>query len=358
MSPPEEAVRPINDRIRDDVVLRAHRVERVKKGIERDVLRFLDDKLYPSLVERLENRIKRIRSRGYDSGPQATQRYRDMISSINGLVDDGMGSGYSLITAQLRTLGIAEATWLTEAMAGALPFDHTFSAPNVRMVDSIVKSRPFQGRFLKDWWAGSTESLKRDTKQAINLGLSQGESTAQIVRRVRGSASARLGDGAVARSKRSVTRVVRTATTHVSAHAREETYAENEDIVEKVQWVSTLDVRTSEICMSLDGKVYRVGQGPRPPAHHQCRSTTTPVLKSWSEFGLKDPPPAVRASMDGTVPGKTTYSEWLKNQSRERQIEALGPAKAKLFREGVPIERFVGADLRPLPVSEILKSVA
>jgi hypothetical protein len=55
-----------------------------------------------------------------------------------------------------------------------------------------------------------------------------------------------------------------------------------------------------------------------------------------------DIPASTRASMDGQVPSKITYQEWLKKQSVERQNEVLGVTKAKLFREGgLPIDKFV-----------------
>jgi hypothetical protein len=38
--------------------------------------------------------------------------------------------------------------------------------------------------------------------------------------------------------------------------------------------------------------------------------------------------------MDGKLPADTTYGQWLQEQSKERQIEQLGPTRAKLMRDG------------------------
>ena len=50
--------------------------------------------------------------------------------------------------------------------------------------------------------------------------------------------------------------------------------------VEKYQLVATLDLRTTEICISLDGKVFFVKDYERgvtaPPFHINCRTTTVP----------------------------------------------------------------------------------
>jgi hypothetical protein len=69
-----------------------------------------------------------------------------------------------------------------------------------------------------------------------------------------------------------------------------------------------------------------------------------PVLKSFRELGLDadDFTPSTRASMDGQVPDKLTYSDWLGKQSEARQAKVLGKAKAELFRDGkLPLDKFV-----------------
>lgn len=96
-------------------------------------------------------------------------------------------------------------------------------------------------------------------------------------------------------------------------------------------------------CQARDGTVYPVNSGPRPPAHPNCRSTTTYVLKSFKELGVDLPEfsESTRASMDGQVPAKLTYNEWLKGKDAAFQNDVLGPTRAKLFRAGMPVDRFV-----------------
>jgi hypothetical protein len=48
-----------------------------------------------------------------------------------------------------------------------------------------------------------------------------------------------------------------------------------------------------------------------------------------------------RASMDGPVSAQTTYNSWLKRQPKEFQDEVLGLERAKLFRGGMNIQKFV-----------------
>lgn len=42
------------------------------------------------------------------------------------------------------------------------------------------------------------------------------------------------------------------------------------------QWVSIIDGVTSNICRTLNGQVFRYGDGPMPPAHNNCRSRAVP----------------------------------------------------------------------------------
>ncbi|WP_187275389.1 hypothetical protein [Methylobacterium sp. WL6] len=144
--------------------------------------------------------------------------------------------------------------------------------------------------------------------------------------------------------------------THIAAGASEATYERNADLISGVRWVSVLDSRTTPVCMARDGKVYEPGKGPRPPAHWRCRSTTTPVIKSFRDLGidLDEVPAGTRASMDGQVPADLTYGAWLAKQPASVQDEILGPTKGLLFRKGeVPVDRFVDRSGHAYTIDEL-----
>jgi len=155
--------------------------------------------------------------------------------------------------------------------------------------------------------------------------------------------------------------MVRTAINHTVTAAREIYYEQNDDIVKGVQWVSTLDGRTSAICRARDGEVYPQGKGPRPPAHIGCRSATVPVIKSLRELGLDvdDVPESTRASMNGQVSGSETYQTWLKKQPAAFQDDVLGKTKGQLFRKGgVTLDRFVDRNGVELNLDDLQKTEA
>ena len=61
-----------------------------------------------------------------------------------------------------------------------------------------------------------------------------------------------------------------------------------------------------------------------------------------------------RASYEGPVSNKLTYSGFLKGQSKEFQDEVLGVERAKLFRSGaVRLEKFTDDDNRVIPLGRL-----
>lgn len=150
------------------------------------------------------------------------------------------------------------------------------------------------------------------------------------------------------RNRRELQTIVQSALSHTAQTARQSFTDANEDIVKAVAWTSTLDSKTSEICRIRDKKQYTPDSKHKPighkipwlqgpgRSHMTCRSTSTPVVKSWQELGINaaDMPAGTRASMDGQVPAETTYAQWFARQSAARQDEIVGTTRGALFRKG------------------------
>lgn len=222
------------------------------------------------------------------------------------------------------------------------------AVPIVRLapgqVRAIAFARPFQGRLLKEWMAGLEAGTASRIRDAIRMGMVEGLTTPEIVRRIIGTRAEKYADGLLQISRRDAEAVVRTAVAHVNGVARDAFFAANTDILAEVVWSSTLDGRTSSGCRLRDGLKYTAdghkpightipwGAGPGR-LHWRCRSGSYAITKLWSELGI-EPDLGTRSSMDGQVPAETTYGDWLKRQSAERQDQVLGPTRAKLYRDG------------------------
>ena len=103
--------------------------------------------------------------------------------------------------------------------------------------------------------------------------------------------------------------------------------------------MSVLDGRTTLGCAALDGKILGFDEPPFTPRHWNCRSLRVPVLNDeFQEGGLE----GERASIQGPVSAKRTYSGWLKDQSAEFQDDVLGKTRGDLFRSGeFKLDQFV-----------------
>lgn len=111
-------------------------------------------------------------------------------------------------------------------------------------------------------------------------------------------------------SKSNAGRLVMTEQAYFSSAAQKDCF--NDLDVEEYEIVATLDSHTSDICRSLDGKVFKMSDYKpgvtAPPFHVYCRSTTAPHFKDNFDAGER----AARGADGKTyyVPDDVTYSEW------------------------------------------------
>jgi SPP1 gp7 family putative phage head morphogenesis protein len=347
------------------------------------------------LVGQIFTRLDRITARGRDRGPATTRRLQELLRQLREINDDIYDEMHGFVRDELRSFAENEAQLAVTRLTEATSAGFGYVAPSQTTLHNIVVSRPFEGRHLRGWFNQLNREQQSGIEQAIRQGLLQSMTNDQIINRIRGTRAANYTDGILHRSRRHVQSVVRTATNFVSNESREETYNNNSDIILAVRWTSTLDGRTSPICRARDGKMAPIGDttagevsaigqlldppGARPPAHINCRSTTTPITRSWaevqrikgtdefeegfherlrergfSEAEIRRIRSDTRASMDGQVPKDVTYQEWLRRQPPEFQDDVLGPTRAQLFRDGdVSLDRFVDESGEQLTLDEL-----
>jgi SPP1 gp7 family putative phage head morphogenesis protein len=345
-----------NARLRAAAVRHAVYLERYKSGVWLRLARLLD-RADIDLVAELQKRT---------ANSELTQyRLELLLEAVREMNAEAMTRYREALRAEMRGLAGYELDYQRRAVQSAVPAaivaDLTVVAPTFGTVYAAALSRPFQGRVLRDWGRSLERSRLQKVQQALRLSVVEGEPVSRAIQRLRGTKAARFRDGVLAISRREAEAVSRTAINHVVTQARDNFYAANKDLVKGWQFVATLDTRTTPECQSLDGKVFPIGEGPMPPRHFNCRSSSVPVLKSWREIGVdRDEVPAgTRASMDGQVAATETYGEWLRKQPAAVQDEALGKAKGRLFRQGgLSVDRFVSPTGRPYSLDELRRREA
>ena len=270
-----------------------------------------------------------------DAGEITSQRLMKKILRQLQLQISPVYAGYGKeLTDGLEALAVSESEWTQKALRLGVSAPIRLPAP--AQVISAALARPLKfgntAVILKDLLEGFTDNEVTKLQGIVRSGFFEGQTTSQIVQRIRGTKAANFNDGIIATTQRSARLIAKTATNHFATVAKDMTYQANEDVLDGVEWSATLDSRTSSICQIRDGIVYPVGSGPRPPAHISCRSSVIPVVKpEFSLFRGNETRASVGADGGGTSQAGNYYN-WLRTQPAGFQNEVLGDAKGKLFR--------------------------
>ena len=157
---------------------------------------------------------------------------------------------------------------------------------SAKQIDAILNWSPIQGASISQWFERWRENDLRRIVDEVQTGAVESLSVYELTRKIRGTKANGYADGILQTSRRSAETVARTVINGVSNEARFATLCENDDVLDGIQFLATLDGRTSFVCASLDGKIWRgdeMEKAARPPLHPNCRSTLIPYIE------LRDP---------------------------------------------------------------------
>lgn len=274
--------------------------------------------------------------------PEKVSRINALLKSVDKLNSAAYGQVSNQLKLELKGFTEAELNYQEGLIGSVAPVKVLPISPEAAYAAAVAT--PFQGKFLDEFLSGMELQKANLIRNAVRMGFIESQTTGEIVNKIRGTKALNYTDGILNITRANAESVVLTAIAHTANVAQQRLYDTNDDIIKGYRYTATLDTRTTELCASRDGNFYKVGM-PKPaiPAHFRCRSRYVAVIKSFKDLGLDvDLPESTRASMDGQVPAKTTYQDWLKKQSVQRQNEVLGVTKAKLFRDGgLSIDKFV-----------------
>jgi SPP1 gp7 family putative phage head morphogenesis protein len=358
-----------NALLQDKAIDYAHDFHAYSQGVVQRMIAVLnrtDARLTAQLAEALMQ---------MDAQTFTVERLEVLLVSVKALNVQAYNAVMAELPPNMRDLARVEtvnnAAQLRAAVPGEIAVRFPIAGVSAEQVYATALSRPFQGRVLKDWAANLEQSRMTLIRNTVRAGFVEGQTTADIIKRVRGSKALNFRDGILQRGRSELAAVVQTALSHTAQTARQASYNANADLVKALAWVSTLDTKTSPMCRIRDGLKYTadthkpightVPWGGGPGAlHFNCRSVSVPVLKSWKELGINvdEISPGTRASMDGQVAAEQTYAEWFAKQPAGRQDEILGPARAALYRSGkVSFGQMYSPNGRFLTLDELAKKV-
>jgi len=303
------------------------------------------------------------------TAPATVARIRSMLAQFKESLEGWSVEGTRYMTDQLQALAVFQTEFVANELQKVLPR----GAANVNTVQvsgdfarSIVYTDPTRvniltlptlesqvgrtfsltaakgstitlpsGQVVEKAFRGIASTQADLISREIRVGITEGESLAKISKRLRGrlqfgknqemtaKAQALAGGNGMKLANNQVRTIVRTSVNQVQTMASQEVYAANQDVTQRYEYVATLDSKTTALCGSLDGKTFRYGEGPMPPQHFNCRSTTVPII---DDDDLRRRFPDTRPSSIGRVSQDESYPDWL-NKNPSMQTEALGNKK-------------------------------
>jgi hypothetical protein len=367
-----------NEYLADRAASHAIQLLRLGAGARSEVLGFLA-KLEIQLEDEL--RLSRLGDKVQSFGREARiERLLAQVRQLTSTAYDEMTVANERVAQGIAQL---ESTYAVKGFKDAAVFAAiSTSTLTMQQIRSLASNLLIERSPARQWWARQAGDLAQRFADQIRTGVALGETTDDLVRRIRGRATGRrhtyelngrehvfveFSGGIMDTSTRHAEALVRTSVQTIAGDARRQTFVENQDVVKGIVQISTLDTRTTVVCLAYGGKAWSLPDyqpighdlpyGEGTPRHFGCRSTEAPLLRSWQELGidLQDAPRGVRWSrLDGNVPGDFTMDDFLARRSFAQLEDILGPGRAQLYRDGkITLDDLLDLTGRPLTVAEL-----
>lgn len=180
----------------------------------------------------------------------------------------------------------------------------SFARMSASRVHEIL-AHNWSGRQYSERIWGRSKAVNQAVQDELLVQFMTGRSYNQTAREI----ESRMSVGAM-----EARRLVRTESTYIANSAELESYRACG--MEKFRFCAVLDIRTSDICAAMDGRVFEVAKAAIgenvPPLHPWCRSTTVAHFEktdlSRLERSARDPV----TGKYSRIPGDMTYEDWKK----------------------------------------------
>jgi hypothetical protein len=334
--------------IADEILSNAIRIERFTASEKK--------KLFKVFLQ-MQTELKAKLASGFT--PYEKTRLTKLLKDCTAIIN----TFYVGIQSEFDFVGLAKAeAAATQTAIASIGLEA--SLPSAAVLKAMVSDSLIQGAPLKDWW----EKMGADTAfkfaAQVRQGVVAGETLQQVIMRIVGSKKKGIV-GIMEISHRHASTLVHDSIMQIANDARMAVYRENADILKGVQQLSTLDSRTSAVCIAYSGAQWDLEGNPINgttlpfdggcPRHPNCRSIMVPITKSYRELGLDvDQEVGTRASDLGQVPADMSFDAFLKRHDSAYQDELLGKGKAKMWREGkITLKDLVTQNGRPLTLEQL-----
>lgn len=219
--------------------------------------------MVPFIDAALKHAVRRLGGKRYFSPTEAKNLEYELLAILNRLTEVTMGN--------LDDFAIYESEFIARVLGGKLPDPQRLkNALRLRRLGvglDTGQSSQSLPVMIKRFNAHKAKDIVKKVRQLAIQGIDLKTAEKQI-----------LGMGKLIRSQAASLSV--TITNHTATIAKDVTYLANREQIEKVQWISVLDQGTTEFCRNHHREIYPINEGPRPPAHFNCRSVMIPILRA------------------------------------------------------------------------------
>lgn len=180
-----------------------------------------------------------------------------------------------------------------------------------KRIDKLMRERWLGSNYSSRLW-GNTNRLAESLRDELMVSWLTGRPQLETWRAI---------DAEFHKGHMAARRLVRTESNYLANQAHNEAYKDSG--VDKYIYVATLDLKTSDICRKMDGKVFLVKNAKPgvnyPPMHPWCRSTTIAWMPDQLRAKLKRRARDPVTGKNYTVPANMTYNEWYEKYVKNNQ---------------------------------------
>lgn len=255
-------------------------IEKAKENVDERWTKELNNFYYKTRISRLEALLVQIRQKVEMLTASQQQGTKELLSNI---YED---TYYRTLYEIQKGTGIGVA----------------FAKVDTAAFEKVLQTRWIGENYSERIWR-NRDKLVRELQTKLSQAFIRGDSVEKTAKALAERMDVSFSSAA---------RIIRTESSFIAHQATWDSYKAS-GVVEKYEYLATLDDRTSEICRSMDGKVFKLSEKEvgvnYPPLHPNCRSTVVPYFDGEIDVSER----IAKDNVKGVyyVPSNITYQEWL-----------------------------------------------
>lgn len=246
------------------------------------------------------------------------QQFMQIRLDVSAVAYGSLKNGFA--TGKFEQFDEEQAYKYVEEQSSFLPFAPLFGLAAIlpsgsKSLWSSIKNAPIpaNGLYLLPFIQTFARSAQASVENTIRKAYANRQTVAETLAELTAPRTAQGFSSQLAKIHNQANAVIETSFAHVDQISASAIVSA---IYSRYMWLSVIDGNTTQYCRDHDGRIFRYGAGPIPPAHYKCRSITVPLASRFDDFS----PPTLYA--------------WLKRQPVAVSAQFVGKDAAALISSG------------------------